>query len=278
MKILSSLQRPCRHVSTILTNNGNKYITDTCVRNFMTITQSLRHQRHTIHASSAAPLSLTTTSSRSIQYQLPVIETYVPRKYPFPIILTTEFFTEEHPLTEFHLPHNMPHYKSTLTVDIQDLPLTVLEKRIFARLVGPRMFSAQFDRDFLPEWLLPTHQNIKLREELRHQKIKLRKKPNRVKFTCRLFPSQEANENRVFQLLEECIRQSKILARELSPSAKDRLSLSAEQEALIDRPDEDVPEEDEILMNAWKAYQDYKKEQKLAKQQSQEIPGEAPWD
>ena len=134
-----------------------------------------------------------------------MIEHHVPRKYPFPLVLTTELLAEEdldqQPLT----PHDLPPYKSTLLVSLLDLPLTPGERRIFRRLVGHRMASRTFHDHPTPSFL---H-----RQKGRRWSPKGHPDPFAVRFVSRHLPSAEANENRVFQLLDECIRQSKVLAK-----------------------------------------------------------------
>jgi hypothetical protein len=139
---------------------------------------------------------------------LPVVERFVPRRYPFPLVLTSELLQEEDLEQQRFHPHDLPPYKSTLTVNLHDLPLTAGEKRIFRRLVGPRLSSSAFRDHPLPNFLhrpKPTWSAGK------------KKTANTalVRFVSRHLPSAEANENRVFQLLDESLRVSKKLAAEM---------------------------------------------------------------
>ena len=135
-----------------------------------------------------------------------MIEHYVPRTYPFPILLTTEMLTEEDLEQQPLHPHDLPPYKSTLTVNVHDLPLSAGEKRIFRHLVGPRMFSATFRNHPIPSFLHPPRAAWSRKGKVN---------PALVRFVSRHLPSAEANENRVFQLLDECVRMSKVLALEM---------------------------------------------------------------
>ena len=157
----------------------------------------------------SSPSSSSSLSLHRAYSTLPVISHYVPRRYPFPLVLTTEMLTEEDLEQQPLHPHDLPPYKSTLTVNLHDLPLTAGEKRIFRHLVGPRMFSTTFRNHPIPAFL--------------HAKRVAWKGGGKgkgvgsavVRFVSRHLPSAEANENRVFQLLDECVRMSKVLAMEM---------------------------------------------------------------
>lgn len=148
------------------------------------------------------------SSARSYS-TLPVIDTYVPRTYPFDIVLTTELIPEEDLQWRPVNPHDLPRYKSTLRVNIWDLPLSEDERHVFRMLVGERVFSQHVQDHPIPVWLNPTKRQRQLKTARRQAS-----KPNEVKFSSSNLPSARANENRVFQQLDECIRQSKLLVKE----------------------------------------------------------------
>ena len=143
---------------------------------------------------------------------LPVQQHYIPRTYPFPVILTTELLLEEDIDLHRSNPHDLPPYKSTLTCNIHDLPLTAAEKRVFRILVGARLYSHTFHPHPVPSFL--THKQTPHLPKHRRQRAK--DSAVRVRFVSRHLGSAAANENRVFQLLDECIRQSKVLVSEMA--------------------------------------------------------------
>ena len=157
------------------------------------------------------PLSSTTSSIRH-HSTLPVQQYYVPRMYPFPLILTTEILAEEDVELYRANPHDLPAYKSTLTVNIHDLPLNAAEKRVFRLLVGPRIYSTTFHPHPVPAFLTNRHSPHIPRQRRQRTKDSAVK----VTFVSRHLPSAQANENRVFQLLDETIRQCKVLVGDMA--------------------------------------------------------------
>ena len=178
----------------------------------LTSASRLPPSRHS--PSTCFPASLSLASSSAVRHHstLPVQQHYIPRRYPFPLILTTELLAEEdfelHPAN----PHDLPPYKSTLVCNIHDLPLTAAEKRVFRLLVGPRIYSHTFHPHPVPSFLtarstphIPHHRRQRAKDSA-----------VRVRFVSRHLSSAQANENRVFQLLDECIRVSKQLVAEMA--------------------------------------------------------------
>ena len=143
---------------------------------------------------------------------LPVQQHYIPRKYPFPIILTTELLLEEDVEMHRSTPHDLPPYKSTLTCNIHDLPLTAAEKRVFRLLVGARMYSHTFHSHPVPTFLT----SKQTPHIPKHRRQRAKDSAVRVRFVSRHLGSAQANENRVFQLLDESIRASKVLVAEMA--------------------------------------------------------------
>ena len=124
------------------------------------------------------------------------------RVYPFPLTLTTELLEEDDLQTQHLRPHDLPPYKSTLSCNLLDLPLTAAERRVFRLLVGQRVFSSTFHPHPTPAFL---------RAPRGGRGVGKGRHPYLVKFVSRHLPSAEANENRVFQMLDECVRMSKLL-------------------------------------------------------------------
>ena len=137
---------------------------------------------------------------------------YIPRTYPFPLILTTELLLEEDVDLHRSTPHDLPPYKSTLTANIHDLPLTAAEKRVFRALVGARLFSHSFHPHPVPAFLTAKQSP----HVPRHKRQRAKDSAVRVRFVSRHLGSAQANENRVFQLMDECIRQSKALVQQMA--------------------------------------------------------------
>ena len=143
---------------------------------------------------------------------LPVLQHHIPRTYPFPLILTTELLVEEDVELHRSNPHDLPPYKSSLTCNIHDLPLTAAEKRVFRLLVGARMYSHTFHPHPVPSFLT-AKQTVHMPK---HRRQRAKDSAVRVRFVSRHLGSAAANENRVFQLLDECIRTSKVLVAEMA--------------------------------------------------------------
>jgi hypothetical protein len=157
---------------------------------------------------------------------LPVLQHYVPRAYPFDVVLTTDLIPEEDLQWRPANPHDLPRYKSTLRVNLDDIPLSEDELYVFRLLVGRRIYSDEVHDHPIPSWITPTK-----RERLRKASSRQGKRPDEVKFTSSNLPSARANENRVFQQLDECLRQCKLLVREFA--ADGEIITPSEEEVVL---------------------------------------------
>jgi len=185
----------------------------TCQRTRATQIISSIHPHHNNYLLSSTLLSLNSSPShchhRSYS-NLPVLEEFIPRIYPFPLTLTTELIPEENLQMRQVNPHDLPHYKSTLRVNLNDLPLSLDEKFIFRHLIGSRIYNKNLEISHpIPEFL---QENFQQRKKLTTKRSA--KKPLEIKFVSSKLLSARSNENRVFQLLDECIKQSKLLCKE----------------------------------------------------------------
>lgn len=115
---------------------------------------------------------------------LPIIEEYVRRTYPFPTILESNippdysnwlYYYQQHP-------HDLPTYKSKLTVDIRDLGLDPT-----SRMVLREMVSQRYDP-----------------------------RTHTLSFVAKNLPSAAANENRVFQMLDACLVECRRIGAEMN--------------------------------------------------------------
>ena len=148
---------------------------------------------------------------------------YKPRQYPFPLHLATDIIREGDMEFLVKRPHDIVHYKSKITVDIYDLPLTGFERRIFRLIVGLRTVSDHADIHTgkpLPP-LIRAEQKLTRHRRLSGRQVR---HPSRVYFTSRALPSAQMTENAAFNQLDESIRQSKIIARELSTELEKRIT------------------------------------------------------
>jgi len=96
-----------------------------------------------------------------------------------------------------HYPHDLPTYKSKLSVDIRDLRLSNTARIVLREMVGRRFNPA-------------TH---------------------RITFTSRSLPSAQANENRVFQQLDACLEEATRIAAQID-AEKRSITLDAESGAI----------------------------------------------
>lgn len=109
---------------------------------------------------------------------------HCPGTYPFPTILESNippdysnwlYYYQQHP-------HDLPTYKSKLTVDIRDLGLDPTSRMVLREMVGSR-----FDH-----------------------------RTHHVSFVSKNLPSAAANENRVFQMLDACLLECRRIGKEMN--------------------------------------------------------------
>jgi len=106
-------------------------------------------------------------------------------------------------------PGSLPRTKCVLIVDYRDLPLSKSELQVFRELVGPRAYPPERGPNF-----------TRLTRRQRTQRTNIHRDPYNVRFMSDLFPTTQMNENRCFQMLDETIRQSKILAEKFLEEEK----------------------------------------------------------
>lgn len=130
---------------------------------------------------SAALRSLRSAAHRPLRSAASVTVTGT---YPFPTILESNippdysnwlYYYQQHP-------HDLPTYKSKLTVDIRDLGLDPTSRMVLREMVGSR-----FDH-----------------------------RTHHVSFVSKNLPSAAANENRVFQMLDACLLECRRIGKEMN--------------------------------------------------------------
>lgn len=140
---------------------------------------------------------------------IPYTEEYFPRQYPFPLVIRSSIPRPENIETQPIRPHDHPIYKTEISVDIRDLPLSHDERAVFKALIGRRYSNADFNAAHDRAFNFP-----KSYERMKKHVGKFPENPFMVSFVCRHFPNQRASENGAFFMLEECIKQAKIIAHE----------------------------------------------------------------
>ncbi len=139
---------------------------------------------------------------------MPITEEFIPREYPFPLILRTVIPYPENIDDIKQDVNSHPFYKSEIVVDIRDLPLTRKERMALRLLLRGRSSLKEFDpavdRSFNQPYDI---------QRVRTHKGKHKRNPFLISFVCRTLPSRRASENGAFWLLDQALTQSKTLAQ-----------------------------------------------------------------
>jgi len=115
---------------------------------------------------------------------LPIVQEYVRRTYPFPTILESNIPPDYSNWLYYHQqhPHDLPSYKSKLIVDVRDLGLDATSRMALRAIVGNRFDPVS----------------------------------HRVSFVSKNLPTAQANENRVFQMLDAVLLEARRIGKEMN--------------------------------------------------------------